>query len=283
MNSRFVVITVLFTLFAFGSLLASTDKEQEMVNQFLKKTETKHVQKLGWMSVGFSVDRINRKNDYNSFTMSLNRQMDGGEFSWLGNATAINAEFGTMMSKSLAWSVGGEYWMKVGQSLSGDVLYAPSGGTPTVLTNPSSEIKTLGFYTSLAYYLKNAPKPGTPTTGISLFVGGTVGYYQTSWELFAEYQNLNLSTAVPDGSNSTFKGSAPGFSANLGVDLPIQFGGLVLSGEASYLHLNFGNVAWYNSVDQEVVATYANSTETRVDIALSGVRAKVNLKKYFSW
>jgi hypothetical protein len=283
MNSRFVVFVALLTLFAFGSLLASTDKEQEMVNQFLKKTETKHAQKLSWMSVGVSLDRINRKNDYNSFTMSLNHQIDGGQFSWLGNATAINAEFGAFVKNGLAWSIGGEYWMKVGEKLSGNITYAPSGGVPTVLTNPSSEIKTLGFYTSLAYYLKNAPKPGKPITGVSFFVGGTVGYYQTNWDLFSEYQNLNLSTAAPDGANTTFKGSAPGFSANLGVDFPIQFGGLILSGEASYLHLNFNNIAWYNSVDQEVVATYAGSTDTRVDIALSGVRAKVNLKKYFSW
>ena len=63
----------------------------------------------------------------------------------------------------------------------------------------------------------------------------------------------------------------------------MKFGGLVLSGEASYLHLNFTNVAWYNSVDQEVVATYGGTDATRVDIALSGVRAKINLKKYFSW
>lgn len=283
MSFRFVALTVFVILVAFCGLTMANDKEQELVNQFLKKTESKHVQKLSWMSVGFSVDRVNRNNDYNSFASSLNTQLDGGKFSWIGNATAFSAEFGAFVKSRLAWSVGGEYWLKIGQTLNGSVTYAPSGGTPAVITNPRSEIKTLGFFTSLSYYVMNAPKPSQPSNGLSAFIGGSVGYYQVSWDLFSEYQNLNLATAAPDGANTTFKGSAPGFSAQVGLEYPVKFGGLVLSGEASYLHLNFDNVAWYNSVDQEVVATYGGTNDSRVDIALSGVRAKINLKKYFSW
>lgn len=283
MSFRFVVLTALIILVAFCGMTMANDKEQELINQFLKKTESKHIQKLSWMAVGFSIDRVNRNNNYNSFANSLNTQLDGGKFSWMGNAKAFSAEFGAFVKNRLAWSVGGEYWLKVGQTLNGNITYSPVGGTPSVLTNPISEIKTLGFFTSLSYYVKNAPKPAQPSNGLSAYVGGSVGYYQVSWDLFPEYQNLNLSTAAPDGANTTFKGSAPGFSANVGVEYPIRFGGLVLSGEASYLHLNFTNVAWYNSVDQEVVATYAGSTASRVDIALSGIRGKINLKKYFSW
>ncbi|PWB69199.1 hypothetical protein C3F09_10520 [candidate division GN15 bacterium] len=283
MSFRFVALTALVLLVALCGMTMANDREQELINQFLKKTEVKHVQKLGWLSVGFSVNRVNRHNDYNSFTNHLNTQIDGGQFSWMGNAPAFSAEFGTLVGKRMAWSIGGEYWMKISRDVSGTVTYSPTAGLPTALTNPSSEIKTLGVFTSLSYYVKNAPKPAQLPTGLSVYVGGSAGYYQMNWDLFAEYQNLNLSTAVPDGANTTFKGSAPGFSANLGVEYPIRFGGLVFSGEASYLYLNFTNVAWYNSVDQEVVATYAGTADSRVDVALSGVRAKVNLKKYFSW
>ncbi len=283
MSVRLTALTVFVLLVAFCGMSMATDKEQELIDQFLKKNEVKHIQKLGWMSIGFSFDRVNRHNDFNSLANKLNTQLDGGRFSWIDNAKAFSAEFGTLAAKRLAWSVGGEYWLKVSQSVSGTVTYSPAGGVPAVLTNPSSEIKTYGFYTSLSYYLKNAPKPAQLPTGLSVFVGGTAGYYSMSWDIFPEYQNLNLSTATTDGANTTFKGSAPGFSAHFGVEYPIRTGGLVLTGEASYLYLNFTNVAWYNSIDQEVVATYANTADSRVDIALSGVRAKINLKKYFSW
>ena len=53
--------------------------------------------------------------------------------------------------------------------------------------------------------------------------------------------------------------------------------------DANYLYLNFGNVAAYNSSDQEIVATYSGEEDGRVDLGMSGFRGKVELKRYFSW
>src|SRR5512140_409882 len=114
-------------------------------------------------------------------------------------------------------------------------------------------MKIMGAYTGIGYYIINAPAPADLLKYPAVKINGTVGYYQVSWDLFPQYQNLNLATATADGTNTTFKGSAPSFSFGAGVDYPLGFYGLSVSGEASYLYLNFKNVAWYNSVNQEVV------------------------------
>ena len=69
----------------------------------------------------------------------------------------------------------------------------------------------------------------------------------------------------------------------MGGDYPLKFWGLLLGADMSYLYLNFKNVSWYNSADQEIVATYNDTPEGRVVLGLCGVRGKVQLKKYFTW
>lgn len=283
MRFRIAIAAVALVAVAASSFAAPNPKEQEIIDKYLKKTEKKHESsKLGWLSLHFTVDRVNRNNDYNSFTDHLNRNMDGGRFSWLDQTFALGGEFGMLFQKKFAWSVGGEYWLKTGETVEGTVSYTPSSGVPTELTNPSSEISVYGFYGGLSYYLLNPPVPKQELVGPSVKIGGNVGYYQVNWDLFPQSQNLNLSTSEPDGTNTTFKGTAPGFSLSAGVDYPVGMFGLSLCGEASYLHLNFSNVAWYNSADQEVVASYNEQPDGRVDLNFSGVRARIALKRFIS-
>lgn len=285
MRVRLVLSVAVVALIASTAFSAPNPKEQELVDQFLKKTEKKHSpKKVGWFSANFTMNRINRNNEYNSFTNHINSSLSGGEFSWLDQAFAGGAEFGIGVSKKMAWLAGGEFWLTTGEQLSGTVSYVPpSGGTPVQLTDPQSEIKVYGAYTGVNYSIWNPRIAGQELIGGSAWVTGTVGYYQVNWDLFPQYENLNLSTATPDGVNAEFKGNAPGFSLGVGLDYPIGLAGLAFGAEASYLHLNFNNVAWYNAADQEVVATYNDSPDSRVDLKLSGVRARVSLKKYLSW
>lgn len=269
---------------AATSFAAPNPTEQEIVDKYLKKTEKKHaMEKLSWLSAHFTVDRVNRNNDYNSFTNHVNNNLTGGAFSWLDQTYAIGGEFGMMFEKKFAWKLGGEYWLKVGETIEGTVTYSPpSGGTPVDLVNPQSEMKVIGFYGGVDYFLLNPPAPKQELAGPSVKIGGNVGYYQVNWDLFPQSQNLNLSTATYDGTNAAFKGNAPGFSLNAGVDYPVGAFGLSLCGEASYFYLNFTNVAWYNSADQEVVASYNEQPDGRVDLNFSGVRGRIALKRYFS-
>ncbi len=285
MRVRLALAITLVALIASSAMSAPNTKEQELVNQFLKKTEKKHSpKKLGWLSANFTYNRINRFNEYNSFTNHVNSNLSGGKFSTLDNALAAGVEVGVGMSRKLSWVIGGEYWMKTGDKVSGTVNYAPpSGGGPVQLTDPQSEIKVYGAYAGVNYSIWNPRSAGAVLNGGSAWVSGNAGYYQVNWDLFPQYENLNLSTATPDGTNATFKGNAPGFSIGAGFDYPVGFGGLAFAAEANYLHLNFTNVAWYNEADQEVVATYGDSPDSRVDLKMSGVRARISLKKFFGW
>jgi hypothetical protein len=280
MRFRHGFFLVLLSTLVFAGVALAQETEEEILNKFLKKNETKHIQHLGWFSANFAVNRINRHNNYNDFANYESQQFTGAELTWLNTAKALGVEVGTSVGKRFAISVGGEYWLKFGQTLTGTYMYQPAGAA---ISNPSSKIGVFGGYAGIFYYLMNPPTPSEKLSRPALRIGGTAGYYRVKWDLWPEYQNLNLSTAIPDGSNIAFEGSAPGFSAVVSGEYPLKFHGLSVCAELNYLYLNFKNVAWYNSSEQAVVATYGGTPDTRVNLTLSGVRAKFEVKKFFSW
>jgi len=271
----------LLAVLAAGSLRAET--EQEIVDRYLQKAVKQHTHKAGWASINVSVDRINRHNDYNDFAILESQDLTNGTFGWVEQGFALGADFGMIIKERFAWSLGGEYWLKMGDELPSDNSYFIQSSGTTVTASPKSEIQLYGASTSLYYYVLNPPKPITHLTGLSLRVGGSVGFYGVSWDLWPEYENLNLSTAEPVAENATFKGTAPGVSFGLGIEYPLNFFDLAISSDASYLYLNFSNVAWYNSNDEEIIASVDGTEDGRVDLNFSGVRGKVEIKKYFSW
>lgn len=277
---NFIIALILLTLVT-PVLLQAQNTEQELVNKFLQRTEAKHITKTGWMAFNFTVNRINRHNDYNSFTTQVSNQIPNGGFSWLNTAQSFGLDLGIVFKDHWAWCIGGEYWLKLKDELNGSYTYLATGGT---IDDPSSEIQVYGIYTGVQYYFFNNPRKVEHITGLSLRVGGTVGYYEAKWDLWPDYENLNLSTSAPTGTeNTTFKGTAPGFTVNMGMDYPLNVFGMVLGADLSYLYLNFNNVAWYNSSDDEVIVTTTGTSDGRVDLGMSGFRAKMELKRFFSF
>jgi hypothetical protein len=278
-----VALVSLMLVLVFGLEMATAETEQEIINRYLQKTVAKHTSKLGWASINFSVDRINRHNDYNDFTIIESAKLTNGTFSWIEQGFSLGADFGVVFNKRFAWSLGGEYWMKQGETLPGGDSYLQLSTGTTVTANPKSELSMFGVTTGLQYYLVNPPTVTEKLTKLSVRVGGTVGYYSCSWDVWPEYENLNLTTGTPADMNATYKGTAPGFSFGLGLDYPLGLWDMGLGMDAGYLYLNFGNVAWYNSTGDEIVASLDGTEDGRVDLALSGVRGKIELKRYFNW
>ena len=262
---------------------APQTKEQEMVSSFVNRVEKKHQKKLGFVSGYYTVDRINKDNDYNKFASYQNQYLGGGQLSALNTASAIGLNFGMHINPKMAWNIGGEYWLKFGDNLPGTYTYDPPASGAVAITNLQSEIKVYGFNAGLTYYLLNPPTYTQQLTNVAVRTGFSAGFYSVSWDVFPQVENLNLSTSAPAGANTTYKGSAPSFSAHLGIDYPVKFGNLVLGFDGSYQYLNFTNVAWYNSQDQEVVASYSGTSDGRVDLQLSGFRGRIELKRYFGW
>jgi hypothetical protein len=277
-----LVAGVLFGLFAASFVVAGTptESEKELIDKFLKKRETKHVRRVTWVSANFSFNRINRDNDYNKFANYSSQHFSGTTIPWLGDGKTFGLNFGMMVGQKFGWSVGGEYWLKMGINESGSFTYTPPVGSPTVVTNLQSEVQVWGISTGLQYYLMNPPGKEQMLVKPSFRVGGSIGYYQASWDLWDTYQNFNLSTASPEPSNTTYKGSAPGFSLNLGLDYPLGFYDMALGADFGYLYLNFANVAWYNASDQEVVASWNGSDDGRVELNFSGPTGRIEVKKF---
>lgn len=280
---RFVCILTALALALTLVGTVSAETEDEIVQRYLKKVEKKHVHKLGWVSVNYTLNRINRNNDYNSFANSVSSQFAETDLPWLSQASSFGIDFAVGMKKKFAWTVGGEYWLKLGATEEGPFTYSPPSGGTYVVENLQSEIKVYGVSTGLQYFILNPPVPNEPLNGLSGRVFGSVGYYHASWDLWPEYQNLNLSTASYEGENTTFQGNAPGFSLGFGGDYPLNFFNMAFCADFSYLYLNFDNIAWYNSQDEEVIVTYSGDTDGRVDLNLSGFCGKVELKRYFSF
>ncbi len=277
------LIVLLLVLGLGSTIFAGQGTEDEIVRSYLQEAVAKHTRKLGWASVNFSVDRINRHNDYNDFTIVESAKLGNGSMSWLENGFSVGADFGIVFKERFAWSLGGEYWLKMGETLPANDTYLQLSTNTTVSADPKSELQIFGINTGLQYFLTNPPSTSQKQTGLSTRIGGTIGYYTASWDLWPEYENLNLSTNAPVSANTTFKGTAPGFSLGLGMDYPLGLLGFGLAMDASYLYLNFGNVAWYNSSGDEVIATAGGTAESRVDLSLTGVRGKIELKRYFDW
>lgn len=280
-------ITILMAMTIMLSMAAPTMAqmtEQEMVDAYLKSSKVNEKQKLGWFSVHFGLNRINRDNDYNKFVSFENSRLTGASFSLLNVTPIIGVDFGVAVASKLVWTFGGEYWFDSGETLEGTFAYNPSG-TPINITDPSSKLTAWGVSTGAQYYIFNPPTPNDKLQKMSVRVGGSVGIYGVSWDLWPEYSNLNLATASPAGVNTTYTDNAVGLSINFGIDYPVGFGGLALGADVDYLYLNFNEVAWYNSADQEIVASFNTTAQpdSRVDLGLSGVRTKLQLKRFFTW
>lgn len=280
MRRTVVVLTLLALVVVMAGTAVAQQTEQEILKKYLAKTEKKHVMHQGWVSLSFAMNRINRHNDYNDFANYSTDQMTGSSFSWLNMAKAFGAEFGVSVNRRFGFAVGGEYWTKMGETMTGSYEYQPIS---TAVSDPKSEIKTYGGFASLTYYVTNPPTPQDGLKKLALRTKLTVGYYQTKWDLWPEYQNLNLSTALPEQSNLTYSGSAPAIALTLGGDYPLGSTGFCLGTEFGYQYLNFSNVSWYNDQDQEIVVTYAGTVDSRVDLAFSGVIGRIELKKFFKW
>lgn len=280
MRSKVAFLLAGILLLSTVPALAGSTSEDEFVNKYIKKLETKQTKKLAWVSGYFSFNRINRDNDYNKFAIYESDNFDNADISWLGDSKAFGIEMGMAFSKRFGWTIGAEYWMKLGEKLDGSFLYAPTG---TTIENPESQLQVYGISTSVQYYFFNHPQVDGRLDKLALRVGGSIGFYQVKWDLWEEYQNLNLATAEPTGTNASFKDNAPGFSMILGADYPIKLFNLVMGIDMSYLYLNFDNVAWYNTSDEEIIASYSGDSDGRVDIGLSGVRGKIEIKRFFSW
>lgn len=281
---RLKLMLILVGMALLLSIPASAQNtEQELINKYLSKTtKQQKKKKLYWVSANYSLNRINRDNDYNKFAIYESSLFSNTDLSWLNTAMSFGLEFGWLVNDKFSWTLGGEYWMPVGETQTGSFDYNPPSGNQTV-NEIKSEIKVYGISTGVQFYVLNAPTPDQRLSKTAVKVGVGAGYYQAQWDVWDEYSNLNLATGSPSATNSTFKDNGLGLTFSLGAEYPLSASGFALGLDMHYLWLNFDQVSWYNSQEQEVVATYEGNDASRVNLGLSGVRGKIELKRFFNW
>ncbi|MDF1545979.1 MAG: hypothetical protein P1R58_12875, partial [bacterium] len=204
MRFQKIILIAVFAVFTLSSVPTMAETEDEIVGRYFKKMQKQHVRKLAWISANFSTNRINRHNDYNDFATVETNNFNNGSVGWLGQANSFGVEFGSVFKEKFAWSLGGEYWLQMGQNQEGDYSYTPTGGLQTSVTNLQSEIEVYGLSTGLQYYFKGNPTVAEGLSELSFRGGVTAGFYQVSWDLWDAYPNYNLTTANTSTSSNTF-------------------------------------------------------------------------------
>lgn len=286
-------ILAVFMVIGLSLLLitpAIAQTEDELVAKFLKKAEKRHNQKVGYLVINGSFGRLFQDNDYNKFTTRVSPLVssisDGnGEIEKINNSYELFGGFGMIASPRTTVELGFTYWLKQGSTRTGDFnLSLVNANDPDdhYGFDLKSEVQIYGFSGSIDYFLSEPPDKEGQLHNLAFKVGGGIGYYFASWKLWDGFTGFNLSTGLPEIISGELTGSAPGFTANVAAEYPIGLGGLVMEGEARYLYLNFTGMNWYNSNNEETVAT-VNNSGAKVELDMSGPRFQLGLKRYFSW
>jgi hypothetical protein len=271
-----------------GSVFAQT--EDELVSKFFKQAEKQKTKKVGFLVVNGSFGRLFRDNDYNKFTNRVTPLVSDvssgtGEVEKINSSMELFGGFGMMTSARSSASFGFSYWLKQGSNQTGDFNLSLVN-----LDDPNdhygfdlkSEVQVYGFAGQIEHYLLGSPDNKGKLHQMAVKIGGGAGYYFASWQLWDGFTGFNLSTGEPETIDAKLTGSSPGFTGLVAAEFPVKVAGLVLEGSLRYLQLNFTNMRWYNSNNEETVAT-VNSSGTRVNLNMSGPRAQLGFKRYFSW
>jgi len=276
MGKRLLPIVAILALFALAAS-AFGDTEEDIIAKYLKKTEKKHVTKLGFASASFGYGRLGNIDYYQSVNFaassdaaSLNGTLNPIEGIWRSNEISLN--FGLMVAQRFALSIGFDYWLKM--STDANVDYTATIGVLEVEESydTPSNVDVYGFNAGVSYYLTNPPTPDNGLAGLAVKVGGGGGIYMTKWNFWQD-QNED---AEPVSA------SAPAFWLQGGVEYPIGFLDLVIGADGRYFFLNFNDLNSYNEMSGDMELTYS-STGNEYELDFSGLRAQIGIRRYFKW
>ena len=284
-----LLLAVLFLFAAVAPSFAQTT-EDEVVAKFLSKMDKKKKEhnRVFFLSLGFAYGKLPNDNPYNQFYTYANSQidnLDGPAYPLLGIWRSKQLEFnaGMLINPRTTFSVGFDYWLKMGSDNTGnyDFDIAPLGVQSDF--NLKSQVKVFGIKGGVEYYLLNPPDKSGVFNTFAIRVGAGGGFYFAKWDIWEGSSGYNLSTGTSDPLAEPLKSSAPGFYGSAGLDYPVGFLGLLIGADFNYLFLNFKEVKGYNNVGEELYQTYSASTSDRVDLDFSGLRGRLQLKRFFQF
>jgi hypothetical protein len=289
-RSLYLILAVIFLLTTVVPAFAET--EDEVIAKYLQKNveKKKEAKKdhVGFFTFNFSYGKLNNESPYNKFISYSNSNITlsdptSDRLEGIYRSKQIGANIGMMVSPRAAFKLGFEYWLKMGTNVTGDYNFSVEPLGEQTDFNLRSEVKVYGITAGVDYYILNPPDNKGVFNTLAVRVGAGGGYYMSKWEIWEGNTSFNLATDTYDANDGKYESNAPGFNVSLGLDYPVRFFGMTLSADASFLFLNFTNVHGYNDLGEELYLTYSDNTDDRVDLDFSGLRGKVELKKFFCW
>ncbi|MBN2226502.1 MAG: hypothetical protein JW763_03980 [candidate division Zixibacteria bacterium] len=269
------VVAVLFLMTAVAPVFAQT--EDEIVAKYLQKAEKKHKTKVGFLSANFSYGRLAEDNGYRQFNFAATSDLStleglAGPTEGIFRSKQFGLDFGMMLAPKMAVKMGFEYWLKMSTDINVD--YDMSIGVLEVedMYQSESEVSVYGFRLGFDYYLLNPPDRYGKLNNLAVKVGAGGGMYMASWDFWQS----------GDAESDPLKANSPGFWVQGGVEYPIGFFDMAVAADLSYFYLNFSGFESYNASSGDLQLTYPGSTD-EIELDFSGLRGKVELKKFFSW
>ncbi len=269
------VVAVLFLMTVVAPVFAQT--EDEVVAKYLQKAEKKHKPKVGFLTAHFSYGRLSDDIGYRQFNFSATSDLStleglAGPTEGIYRSKQFGLDFGMMLAPQAAVKMGFDYWLKMNSDINVD--YDMSIGVLEVedAYQSESDVTVYGFKLGFDYYVLNPPDRYGRLDKLAVKLGAGGGIYMASWDFWQS----------GDAESDPLKANSPGFWVQGGVEYPIGFFDMAVAADLSYFYLNFDGFESYNESSGDLQLTYPGSSD-EIELDFSGLRGKVELKKFFSW
>ncbi|MFH2036883.1 MAG: hypothetical protein ABIJ45_10810 [Candidatus Zixiibacteriota bacterium] len=276
MLKKIAILTALLLL-AVAVTSAFADTEDEIIAKYLKKTEKKHANKIGFISTNFSYGKLSNDIGYNSFSFSASSdltELNGSvhPHERIYRSKELGLSLGMMVSPKAALSFGFDYWLNMNTKVTIDQTTTIGTLDIPELYVDDASLNVYGIKAGFDYYFLDHPDNEGILNKLALKLGGGTGYYFASWDVWNETSDQ----AEPLKANSF------ALWVNGGAEYPIGFAGLIVGADVSYFFLNFSDVTSYNQETGDLTMAYLTGGD-KVELNFSGPRAKIMLKKYLLW
>jgi hypothetical protein len=285
-------------IFLFGILLITilllpltlkAATEDEMVQQFFNKHE--EVTKRQIMLAPFftlSYGKVN-PDGYHNFTSETNKYIkavntqDATALAGIYRITSFEGGMSVLINRGQI-SFGIDYWLTNGSAKTGDfeIYYDLTTGAHDDITDFTlrSQVKVWGIFLDYQYFIHNRPIPGTGLNKLAAKIGGGLGYYGASWNLWDGFGGYIQDTGEWYELTDNLKGSGPGFHISAGFEYP-AFKGIVLAADAKYVWLKFDKLSKPITPTFELYLVRSDTGEP-IDMDFSGPRLNLSIKHYFT-
>ena|GEM_PF-2606025 len=287
-KERLVLFSILLLAMLLLPLTVKAASEDEIVAEYLANHELKQPHTLIAPFFSISYGKVD-PSGYHYFARSVNGSVQPKSpgtpvpLSSIYRITSFEGGFGVGVDRGML-SFGFNYWLNAGSANSGNYQVAVdfAAGLSEDLSDFTfrSEIKTWGVFLDYQYFIANPPIAFMQPRGISLRMGGGLGYYTGYWYLWDGFGGIRTDTGEFYELKDHLKGSGMGLHLSAGAEYPF-WKGFLFAFDAKYMWLKFDRMRKKVSPTYELYLV-DNATGNPIQVDFTGPRAIFTIKHYFT-